>query len=221
MEVLTFKTVLVAEDDSFARRVLVTALERMGAHVYQSENGEHAISLLSERKVDLALLDLLMPKVNGLCVLQAIRAGMTLQDFALPAVLLTASRDEASLYYASALSCNGFLLKPITNATLGIRLSKVVTERMNLPYVPQHYRRIDVGPPDRPPSMPTSRTDGLGVAELQVGMIFSAPVISLGRSIAPIGTPLTAELLALLQKLDKVAPLDPVFVAAPPVDENV
>jgi CheY-like chemotaxis protein len=213
------KTVLVAEDDRFARHVLVGALERMGAHVYQSEDGEHALSLLSDRKVDIALLDLLMPKVNGICVLQAIRAGMTLQEFTLPVVLLTATRDTASVYYAGALSCSAFLLKPITSSDLGIRIAKIINRQLSLPYVPQHYRRIDVGPPDQPPAMPTVRTDGLGVAELKVGMVFTAPVMSLGRPVAPSGTTLTPELLTLLLKLDKVVPLGPLFVAAPPVED--
>ena len=101
-----------------------------------------------------------MPEVNGLCVLHAIRAGMTNRDFAMPAMLLTAMRDEATLHYAAALSCNGFLLKPINQTELASRLSKIITQQMVMPYTPPHYRKVDVGPPDKPPAMPWAGPKG-------------------------------------------------------------
>lgn len=215
MDILTLKTVLVAEDDDFVRRILVSVLTRLGGRVIESANGEQALAILNERRVDIALLDVLMPQVHGLYVLHAIRSGSTIQDFALPVMLLTATRDEASVHYAAGLSCDGFLLKPINQTELADRLSKVFTRRMALPYKPPHYRKIDVGPPDKPPTMPSSTTRGLAVADLQVGMIFTAPVIGKGRTIAPKGTPVTAELLALLRDLERVAPIEPMLVEMP------
>jgi CheY-like chemotaxis protein len=212
MDLLTAKTVLVAEDDDFTRRVLAAVLTRMGARVIESTDGQKALTILNERRVDITLLDVLMPQVNGLCVLQAIRAGVTLQDFAMPAILLTATRDEACVHFAAALSCNGFLLKPINRADLAGRLSKIITQQMAMPYKPQHYRKIDVGPPDQPPRMPAASKRGLLLGDLAVGMVFTAPVISKGLTIAPEGTRLTAELLTLLGEFDRVSPLEPMFV---------
>ena len=210
MDILTFKTVLVAEDDDFMRHVLVAVLTRLGGRVIESANGKQALAVLNEPfKVDIALLDVQMPEMHGLYVLHAIRSGLTNQDFAMPVMLLTATHDEASVHYAAGLSCDGFLLKPIKQADIADRLSKIITKRMALPYKPPHYRKIDVGPPDRPPSMPSVRNAGLTVADLQVGMVFSAPVMGKGRAIVPKNTRVTQELLTLLFDLEKVILIEP------------
>ena len=50
MDLLSYKTILVAEDDDFMRRVLVTVLMRMGAWVVESANGQQALAVLNDRK---------------------------------------------------------------------------------------------------------------------------------------------------------------------------
>jgi CheY-like chemotaxis protein len=194
------------------RRVLVTVLARLGGRVVEATNGKHAIARLNEpAKIDIALLDVLMPEAHGLFVLHAIRAGMTNQDFSMPVMLLTATRDEAVVHYAAGLSCDGFLLKPINQADLADRLAKIIARRMALPYQPPHYRKIDVGPPDQPPALPAVTKKELKISDLQVGMVFTAPVMSKGRIIVPKGTPVTAELLTLLRDVEKIATIEPIL----------
>jgi CheY-like chemotaxis protein len=213
MDLLTFKTVLVAEDDDFMRRVLVAVLTRLGGRVIDTANGKQALAVLNDPiTVDIALLDVLMPEMHGLYVLQQVRAGLTSQNFEMPVMLLTATRDEASVHYAGRLACDGFLLKPIKQADIAERLTKILTRRMKLPYKPTHYRKIDVGPPDKPPSMPATRNSDLSVMQLRVGMIFAAPVIGKGRAIVPKGTVVTAELLTLLGDLEKVILIEPMTI---------
>lgn len=220
MDILSFKTVLVAEDDDFMRRVLSTALTRLGGRVIETVNGKEALRVLNEpSKIDIALLDILMPEVHGLYVLHAIRAGATNQDFAIPVVLLTATHDEASVHYAAGLSCDGFLIKPINQTDIAERLSKIINKRMTLPYKPPHYRKIDVGPPDQPPSMPSARRPGLAMADIRIGMVFSAPVIGKGRELVPSGTRVTPELLILLRDLEKVVVIEP--MAAEMEDDSI
>ena len=213
MDILALKTVLVAEDDDFMRRVLVTALTRMGGRVIESSNGQQALAVLNEpNRVDVAILDVMMPQVHGMFVLQQIRAGLTNQDFEMPVMLLTATRDEATVHYAAGLSCDGFLVKPINQTDLADRLSKVFTRRMALPYKPPHYRKIDVGPPDQPLVMPTTKTTGLTVSNLRVGMVFAAPVKGKGKVIVPEGMAVTTELLTLLRDLEKVVLIEPMSI---------
>ena len=50
MDLLSYKTILVAEDDDFMRRVLLTVLTRMGAWVVESANGQQALAVLNDRK---------------------------------------------------------------------------------------------------------------------------------------------------------------------------
>jgi CheY-like chemotaxis protein len=208
MDILTLKTVLVAEDESFSRKVLATALTRLGGRVVEAADGKQALAMLDRPvRVDLVLLDVLMPEVHGLYVLQKIRAGQTYQDFSVPVMLLTATRDEASVHFAAGLSCDGFLLKPLDQKEIVTRLKKLFERRMALPYTPPHYRKIDVGPPDMPPSMASAQNAILSVAELEPGMVFTAPVFAKGRMIVPAGLPVTAELLTLLRGLEKVSPI--------------
>jgi len=227
MSTLFSKTVLIAEDESFTRKVLTVALERLGAQVIARVDGAQALTALADpRRIDLALIDVLMPNVHGLHVLKDIRAGATAQDYAMPVALLTATQDEACVHYAAELSCDGFILKPITPAGLVDRLDRVMKRRLALPYQPPHYRKIDVGPPDEPPRMrpetapepeaePQRAPAMLGVDSLRVGMVFAAPLTADGNVIVPEGTPVTQELLRLLLNLDRVKSLGPVDATIP------
>src|ERR1700756_1498404 len=119
MNILTMKTVLVAEDDDFMRRVLAAVLQRMGARVVECADREKALLELNQSiRIDLALLDVFMPRMHGVYVLQQIRAGLTDQDFEMPVMLVTATSDEAVVHYAGKLSCDGFLLKPVNYSGL-------------------------------------------------------------------------------------------------------
>lgn len=216
MDILTFKHVLIAEDDDFIRRILAAVLTKLGGRVTETANGIEALAILNHPlPIDIVILDVLMPEAHGLYVLQRIRAGMTRQDFQVPVMLLTATHDEASVHYAAGLSCDGFLLKPLNHAELAERLKKVIAKRVALPYKPTHYRRIDVGPPDRPPAMPGRRYAGLAVPDLRVGMTFSQPVVSKGRTIVPAGMTVTHSLLTLLGDLEKVALIEPMSIEPP------
>jgi len=216
MDILTLKHILIAEDDDFVRRILAAVLTKLGGRVTEAANGMAALTILNHPlPIDIVILDVLMPEAHGLYVLHRIRSGMTRQDFQIPVLLLTATHDEASVHYAAGLSCDGFLLKPLNHAELAERLKKIIAKRMTLPYKPNHYRRIDVGPPDEPPMMPGKRYVNMSVPQLRVGMTFSTPVVSKGRTIVPAGMTVTDTLLTLLRDLEKVALIEPMSVHPP------
>jgi CheY-like chemotaxis protein len=154
MEPLAYKTILVVDDDDFVRHVIVSVLGRLGAWPVESASGQQALALLNNRKFDAALLDVLMPEMNGLAVLQAIRGGQTKADYALPVMLLTATQDAATLHFAKQLSCSGFLLKPVNPPELKARLAKLTGQTCVLPFPARHYNALDIGPPDKSPALP-------------------------------------------------------------------
>ncbi len=214
------KNCLVAEDEGFMRRVLVVALERLGARVIDCANGREALKALEcPQRIDFALLDILMPEMHGLHVLKQIRSGATRQDFDMPVALLTATREEACVHYAGDLSCDGFILKPVTQSSLSQRVEQMLFKRMVLPYRPTHYGAIDVGPPDEPPRFyrpdASAKASGLRVNDFLIGMVFTAPLSSEGKVIVPPGTPVTVELLVLLKNLDRVKSLGVVDATIP------
>ena len=66
-------TILLAEDDRFLRRAMEVALTKRGFTVLLAADGQEALDLLGTHTPDLLLLDLLMPRMTGLEVLQALR----------------------------------------------------------------------------------------------------------------------------------------------------
>lgn len=67
------KTVLICEDERAISKAMQLKLQKEGFEVTQAFNGEEAIKILSEKKFDLVLLDLLMPKVDGFAVLEELK----------------------------------------------------------------------------------------------------------------------------------------------------
>ena len=74
-QILSNKKILIAEDESAMRNALTDEFERQGCAVLKAENGEVALDLADKEKPDVILLDILMPKINGMEVLDKIRKG--------------------------------------------------------------------------------------------------------------------------------------------------
>jgi CheY-like chemotaxis protein len=83
-------TIVIAEDEPSFRNVLAAYLRDKGYHVLTARNGEEALDLLRRERVDLAVLDLMMPNLGGGDVIAAVRADPKLA--VLPLVVLTATR---------------------------------------------------------------------------------------------------------------------------------
>jgi PAS domain S-box-containing protein len=80
--------VLVVDDDPDARRILRSHLEEVAGEIHEAANGREALAVLAERPQDLVLLDLIMPVMDGVTFLNAIRANPLHQH--LPVVVVTA-----------------------------------------------------------------------------------------------------------------------------------
>jgi PAS domain S-box-containing protein len=110
------RTVLIADDNTTNRHILQKVLENLGVTVVSASDGAQALNLLLEareigKRVDLALLDLQMPVMDGLALTRAIRAEKSLEH--LPIVLLTSVSRRGKLRRAGDLEIQGFLVKPL------------------------------------------------------------------------------------------------------------
>ena len=83
-------TILIAEDEPSFRNVMAAFLRDKGYQVLTARNGQEALDLLRRERVDLAVLDLMMPTLGGGDVIAAVRADPRLAD--LPLIVLTATR---------------------------------------------------------------------------------------------------------------------------------
>jgi two-component system alkaline phosphatase synthesis response regulator PhoP len=86
------KRVLIADDDPDVLEVIKAILEHEGLHVRTARDGEQAFKLLRKHKFDAVILDLVMPKVSGLKLLQLMRRSSRLKDT--PVMLITGNLLE-------------------------------------------------------------------------------------------------------------------------------
>jgi DNA-binding response OmpR family regulator len=74
-QTLSNKKILIAEDEPAMLNALTDKFKQEGCIVVRAENGEVALDLATKEKPDVILLDILMPKVNGMEVLSSVRSG--------------------------------------------------------------------------------------------------------------------------------------------------
>lgn len=110
--------ILLIEDDQIDQMNVKRAFERnkITNPLYIAENGHEALEMLRDGRVPherrLVLLDLNMPKMNGIEFLEALRADEQLSPT--PVVVLTTSNDEQDKVNAYNLNVAGYLVKPVT-----------------------------------------------------------------------------------------------------------
>jgi CheY-like chemotaxis protein len=109
--------VLVAEDHPVNRKVVGLLLKSMGHEVLFAENGEQALALLQAHAVDVVLMDIHMPVMDGLSCTRHIRA-LPGPCAGVPIVALTADVMNDAAEQALAAGMNGFLAKPLQKAQL-------------------------------------------------------------------------------------------------------
>jgi CheY-like chemotaxis protein len=108
--------ILVADDQVEIRKLIAYRLEKSGYQVVLAEDGLEAIQRVKTEPFDLAILDISMPKMTGLEVLEYIRNYATLTD--LPVIMLTASALADHESQAREHSANAYLAKPVSSQEL-------------------------------------------------------------------------------------------------------
>lgn len=103
--------ILVVDDYAVTQRMLTYQLLKQGHQVVTANNGFEALDSLNEQSVDLMIVDLAMPEMDGLTVLRQLRSSH--RHHSLPIVMLTASGREQDRTQAIKAGVDAFLTKPI------------------------------------------------------------------------------------------------------------
>ena len=103
------RRVLLAEDDRFLRRAAEARLRRHGLEVLTATDGEEALRLARAEPLDLILLDVVMPKLQGFEVLKALKQDETTAH--IPVIVLSNLGQERDVAQAKALGALAFLVK--------------------------------------------------------------------------------------------------------------
>jgi two-component system, OmpR family, alkaline phosphatase synthesis response regulator PhoP len=105
----TGKRVLIVEDDKFLRRACQARLEQQGYTILTAQDGEEALRIVRTDIPDLILLDLLMPKMNGLEVLRILRAEESTRT--VPVLVLSNSSRQEDVATIRELGISGYFVK--------------------------------------------------------------------------------------------------------------
>src|SRR5690242_2504113 len=102
-------TILLVDDEEAVQKLLAYPLERDGYRVVQARDGEEALARFSSERVDLVVLDLMLPKLDGLEVCKRLRA-----ESAVPIIMLTARDDELDKVLGLELGADDYITKPFS-----------------------------------------------------------------------------------------------------------
>ncbi|MEZ4729880.1 MAG: response regulator [Caldilineaceae bacterium] len=106
-------SILIVDDYVVTQRVLSTQLRKGGYEVTTAGSGQEALSYLIQRQFDLAIIDVAMPEMDGITLLQKLRQEHT--ALRLPVIMLTASVLDEDRIRAQAAGATDFLTKPISS----------------------------------------------------------------------------------------------------------
>jgi DNA-binding response OmpR family regulator len=102
-------TILLVDDDEAVRKVLSFPLERDGYEVIQAVDGEDALERFGANSIDLVVLDVMLPKLDGLEVCKQLRARSSV-----PIIMLTARDDELDKVLGLELGADDYVTKPFS-----------------------------------------------------------------------------------------------------------
>jgi len=140
-------TILLVDDEEPIQKLLAYPLERDGFRVLQAYDGEEALVRFSQEQVDLVVLDLMLPKLDGLEVCKRLRAQSTV-----PIIMLTARDDELDKVLGLELGADDYITKPFSIREFRSRVRALLRRAAVTPREGQENEvivndglRIDVG----------------------------------------------------------------------------
>ncbi len=137
------RTVLVVDDEQSIRELVGGYLRREGYDVVPAASGEEALDVLRGRAVDLVILDVRLPGIDGLETLRRVRRGSSV-----PVLLLTARAEEPDRIVGLELGADDYVTKPFSPREVVARVRAILRRRdgsLNDDHVAVGAVRIDPG----------------------------------------------------------------------------
>jgi DNA-binding response OmpR family regulator len=114
-------TILVCDDEDVIRDVVVRYLEHEGMRTLQATDGEQAKRIIQDDPPDLVIVDVMMPKVNGLDLCEWIRSKSDV-----PVILLTARGEESDRITGLELGADDYVVKPFSPREVVVRVKTIL-----------------------------------------------------------------------------------------------
>lgn len=113
-----FMNILIVEDERDIRNLISLHMRKEDYEVYEASDGREALNIFENKKIDLILLDIMMPNVDGISVIQKVRAISTI-----PIICITAMGNDSDKVLALGLGADDYLVKPISPIELSARVA--------------------------------------------------------------------------------------------------
>ncbi len=115
--------ILVVDDEEMNRDMLARRLQRRGFEVSTAVDGVDALEKIAEQEFDLVVLDIMMPRMNGIEVLERLRDNASLTD--LPVIMATAKSDSETVVRTLQMGANDYVTKPLD---FGVVMARIQTQ---------------------------------------------------------------------------------------------
>lgn len=115
--------ILITEDDALTRKILQKSLSNAGFEIYLAKNAKEAISRLKSDKLDLVLIDIYMPGIDGIELIHIVRNDMKNN---VPIAVITRDKSEEMVVKAFEAGADDFILKPFDDEDLSGRLLNLI-----------------------------------------------------------------------------------------------
>lgn len=123
--------ILISDDDKNTRRLFQAVLEKAGYSVFMAENGQDALQIMDEEHIDLVVLDIMMPKMDGYEFTKILREG----NESLPVLMVSAKHMQEDKKKGFLVGTDDYMTKPVDVEELLLRIkallrrAKIVNER--------------------------------------------------------------------------------------------
>ncbi|HZT53055.1 MAG TPA: response regulator, partial [Gaiellaceae bacterium] len=117
----TAATILLVDDEESVQKLLTYPLERDGYRVVHARDGAEALARFEEEPIDLVVLDVMLPKLDGLEVCKQLRSASFV-----PIIMLTARDDEVDKVLGLELGADDYLTKPFSPRELVARVRAIL-----------------------------------------------------------------------------------------------
>ena len=125
--------VLVVDDSAAIRKILTRVLRQTGMAIqtiYEAGDGEEALAVMAQHRIDLVLSDINMPKMDGLQLLASLKASPQWQR--IPVVMITTEGGETKVAEAVRLGAAGYVRKPFTADQIKEKLVGILEQAVTL-----------------------------------------------------------------------------------------
>jgi two-component system cell cycle response regulator DivK len=118
------KTILLVEDNADNQEIYQIILAHHGYAVLQAWDGEHGVRMARDHAPDLILMDLTMPRMDGLEATRLLKADASTAR--IPVVALTACTQREDVAAAEAAGCEGYLTKPVEPQRVAAEVRRIL-----------------------------------------------------------------------------------------------